>query len=77
MSFLRKSLVGAQLTFIRFGHSKAGGKNGDKKEIDVEELNVAEVGAEVVADHHRHKLGQRVCSHVLENAERSDQSTTT
>ena len=65
------------LTFIRFGHSEARCENGDEKEIDVEELDVAEVCAEVVADHDRDELRQRVGGHVLEDAERRHKSTTT
>ena len=64
-------------TFVRFGHSKTGCKYSDEKEIDVEELNVAQVGSEVVTDHHRNELGQRVRGHVLEDAEGSDQGTAT
>ena len=66
-----------QLTFIRLSESKQRGKHGDYEEIDVEVLNVVEVGQVGVEDQSRHKHGERVSGHVLENAERSDQCATT
>jgi len=66
-----------RLTFVWLRHAEARCEDGDEEQINVQELNVAQVSAEVVADHYRYELGKGVGSHVLENAEGGDQSTTT
>ena len=62
--------VGVEVALVGLGEAEEKCKGGDEEEIDVEELDVGQVGFDGVEQQHGHELRQRVRRHVLENAER-------
>ena len=64
------------LTFLRLRHSEEEGEHGDEEEVNVQELEVRQVGVDGVEDEDGSELGQGVGGHVLEDAEGSHQGAT-
>ena len=59
---------------MRLGASENGRQRTNEEQVDVEELEIGQIGADLVEDHDRDELRQTVRRHVFEDAERGDQS---
>ena len=58
-----------QFTFVSFGHAKEKRKHCDEEQVDVQVLQVRQVGVELVHEDDGGVLGQGVAGHVLEDAD--------
>ena len=69
--------MGVEVALVGLGEAEEKCECGDEEEIDVEELDVGQVGLDRVEEEHGDELRQRVRRHVLENAERGDEGAPT
>ena len=69
--------MGVEVALVGLGEAEEKCKCGDEEEIDVEELDVGQVGVDRVEEEDGDELRQRVRRHVLENAERGDEGAPT
>ena len=58
-----------QFTFVSFGHTKEEREYRDEEQVDVQVLQVRQVGVELVHEDDGGVLGQGVAGHVLEDTD--------
>lgn len=67
----------AWLTIEAIGFSDEESEGRDNEQVHIEKLNVGQIAIDIVQDHDRNELSERIGRHVFEYTERSHQSSTT